>query len=113
MITRVEFLKAYMQHKPNKYMRVVYGWWNNIKHQIATVVNLLILFVLGFVFTQFILVDTIGKVVVLIYGGILAAIAAISLPAYFMNKYKINRIRKLLGGISATHYNALKARYIG
>lgn len=112
MISKEEFLEAYMNHKPNKYTKWVYKQWGNLIVQKVLTAALLILFTWGFFATVIFGSKSIMHLYTTIpYASILVAILLLSFPAAIMNRIRQGKIMKMLG-INTREYNALVNKYI-
>lgn len=114
-ITKEQFLTAYMNHLPSGWVKFAYKHFSKSSESMdvknAVVYTLGGLFILGMIATMLNLSDKIVGFFVIPYSIGLAVFVLYLFSAVFLNNWRIRKIRKDLGGITAEEYNALVSVY--
>jgi len=116
---KFKFLKAYNSFPPNNFIKFIYKYFSlNTKKEDSWLKNtiiifLLILFLCGFVSVAFHLKNNFNLIITYIFCVLLASLILSITTAVIMNDYRIDKIRKLLGGISKEEYYNLVTYYLG
>lgn len=114
-ISKEQFDEAYNNYLPSGWIRFAYKYFSKESESMdvknSVVYTLGGLFIAGMIATMLNLSDKIIKWFLIPYSIGLAILVLYLFSAVFLNNWRIRKIRKELGGITADEYNALVSVY--
>jgi hypothetical protein len=116
LITKEQFDAAYNQHLPSGWIKFAYKYFSketeegNMEVKNTVVWTLGGLFIAGLIATMLNLSDKIVGWFVIPYCILLAVLVLYLFSAVFLNNFRINKIRKILG-VTKEEYNALVSKF--